>query len=479
MYYGARMYLVLGCTDIGFEIATKFKERGTEVTLVEPDAQKAGALGMTLNVFQGDFTSKEVLEKAGIKKAEVVFIATPERSLIERTLNAINLIKTECGIEPIVLSVVADELLEKWVRGLGADGCLPVTQSLVQSAFQEFEELGGVVKEKRLRALLHERMGRMVIVLQTNPDPDSIASAAALKRYAKAFGLGADIVYDGEMGYPQNRAMKNLLELELTRAEEVDFTLYSIIALVDVATHANCALPKHLIPTVVIDHHPVPSSEVRARFQDITITGATSSLLANYLRYSGVEMDRALAAALALGILTDTMNLTRNTTQLDFHALRFLVERADPDLLRRLQQSVVSPQAFDVLARAIKASKITAGYLTANVGAIDDPDSVAQVAEFLIQQEGVKTALVYGILRDVIRISARTTDPSLHLGHCLREAFGEFAGGHASMAGGRVPTSLVKPAQKRTLRAAVDNVIRRRFLEVVGVLKPRKKRRKF
>ena len=473
------MYLVLGCTDIGFEIATKLKERGAEVMMVEPDARNAERLGRTLSVFQGDFTSPKVLEKAGIGKAEVVLIATPERSVIERTLAAVKRIKAEREIESIVLTLVPDELLEKWTKDLGADGSLPVTQSLARVAFERFEELKGMLKEKKLRALLSEKMGRMVIVIQTNPDPDSIASAAALKRYAKAFGVEADIAYDGEMGYPQNRTMKNLLELELLRAEEVDFTKYSISALVDVATHANCALPKHVLPTVVIDHHSVPSSEVRARFQDITITGATSTLLTNYLRYAGVEIDRAMAAALALGIFTDTMNLTRNTTPLDFDALRFLVERADPYLLRRLQFYKVSPEVFDVLARAIRSSKLTAGYLTSNVGAVEDPDSVAQVAEFLLQREGVNTVLVYGVFGDVVRVSARTSDPSLHLGQCLREAFGEFAGGHAGMAGGRIPLRLVtKTAKKKTPRAAIDHAVGRRFLEVVGATKKVRRARK-
>ena len=358
---------------------------------------------------------------------------------------------------------------------------MPYHQILANFALSRFEELKGMAKEKRLRALLQEYSGgRMAIVLQTNPDPDGIASGVALKRYAKAFGIDADIIYDGDIGHPQNRALVNLLELDLKRAKYVNFNRYRAFALVDVATHANCALPKEILPTIVIDHHTVPSSEVGARYQDITKVGSASTLLTNYLRYAMVEVDRATAAALVIGILTDTQNFTRGATPTDFDAFEHLMKLADLDLVGRIQSPAVSPEALDVLARAIKGSKLKGGYLITYVGEVKDRDLIALTADFLLKREGVMTAFVYGICGDAVYASARTNDVSLHLGQVLKQAFLPIgtAGGHARMAGATILLRAFGRVSKRALKAEIDRKVGRRFLEVIGVVEPRARRKR-
>lgn len=245
------------------------------------------------------------------------------------------------------------------------------------------------------------------------------------------------------------------------------------------ATHANCALPKDILPTIVIDHHPVPSSEVHARYQDITIVGSTSTLLTNYLRYAAVEIDGATAAALVIGTLTDTMNFTRGTTPTDFDAFEHLMKLADIELLGKLQSPAISPEALDVLARAIKGSKLNGGYLITNVGEVEDRDTLPQAADFLLKREGVQTVMVYGIWNNSVCASARTNDIAIHLGQALRQAFGEIgsAGGHARMAGAMIPLKAIKAKSKRVLKRAIDRQVGRKFFEVVGVTKPSKRRK--
>jgi len=479
---GEGVYFVLGCGDVGFSVASRLKERGVELVVVDKDAKKTEQLTkMGFSTFLGDFCLSEVLKHAGISRAEVVLLMVPDFRATERALGMINRLKIELKIDPVVVTRVLDEAEMVEAKRLGASDALPSSQILANFALSRFEELKGMAKEKRLRALLRELRGkRMAIVLQTNPDPDGIASGVALKRYAKAFGIDADIIYDGSIGYPQNRALLNLLELDLLRAEEVKLSEYTAFALVDVATYANCALPKNIIPTIVIDHHPVPASEVGARYQDITVVGSTSTLLTNYLRYAAVEVDRATAAALVIGILTDTMNFTRGATPTDFDAFEHLMKLVDVDLLGRLQSPAVSPEALDVLARAIKGSKLKGGYLTTNVGEVKDRDLIALTADFLLKREGVMTAFVYGICGNAVYASARTNDVALHLGQALKEAFIPIgtAGGHARMAGATIPLKAFGRVSKRALKAEVDRKVGRRFLEVIGVVKPRAKRKR-
>lgn len=54
------------------------------------------------------------------------------------------------------------------------------------------------------------------IVCHDNPDPDCLASALALGRIAAAAGIDEQqILYSGEISHQQNRALVNLLDIDL------------------------------------------------------------------------------------------------------------------------------------------------------------------------------------------------------------------------------------------------------------------------
>ncbi len=475
------MYLILGCGDVGFSVVAELKGRGADVKILEMDPKRVGQLKQIgYNAIQGDFGLPDVLRGAGMMQADIVLIMATDISSTQRALGAINRVKKELRVDPVVIARVMDEAEVDEVKRLGASDALPESQSLAKHAVEKFENLMQMAKEKRLRALIQEFVGgRLAIVMQTNPDPDSIASAVALKKYAKAFGLDADIIYNGTIGHSQNRALVNMLELNMLESENVDFKSYTAFALVDVATYANCALPREILPTIVLDHHSVPSGEVVGRYVDLTLVGASSTNLTNYLRYGGIEIDKATATSLIVGILTDTMYFTRGAKPPDFKAFEYLMNISDTDLLNRLLWPNISSEALDVLATAIKSKKIVGRYLLANVGVVKDRDLLAQAADFLLNQEGVATTLIYGICGDVVRASARTNDVSLHIGLTLKKALGAIgsAGGHPRMAGATIPISLFKTS-KKGLRREIDRVVGRKFLETVGLVKPSKPRRK-
>ncbi|MFH1821582.1 MAG: DHH family phosphoesterase [Methanobacteriota archaeon] len=476
------MYLVLGCGDVGFSVAAELKDRGVDLVIVDRDSTRVKQLKqLGYNAVVGDFGAPNVLKAAGFEKSDMILIMVPEFSAVQSALGAIHRLKAELKVDPVVVARVTDEMEVDEAKRLGASDALPSSQLLAKFAIDKFEVLKDMGKEKRLRALIQELVGgKLAIVLQTNPDPDSIASGVALKRYAKAFGLDSDLIYDGVVGHPQNRALVNLLELNLHEADKTDFTKYPSFALVDVATHANCSLPKDILPTIIIDHHSVPSGEVRGRYVDTSFVGANATIMTNYLRYGGVEVDGATAAALVVGILTDTMFFTRGAKAPDFNAFEYLMNLVDADLLKGLLWPTISSDALDVLATAIKTSKINSGYLLANVDEVNDRDLIAQAADFLLNRDGVSTTFIYGICGDAVRISARTKDVSLHLGQKLREAFSEIGsgGGHPRMAGATIPLTYFGKSSKASIKRQVNRVIGRRFLEAVGLEKPRKHKHK-
>lgn len=487
---GVEVYLVLGCGDVGFSVAGRLKERRARVTVVDKNPRKVERLKkMGYHAIAGDFRSLEVLTEAGIKNAEIVFIMSPDFSTTEATLKTINKLKAELKIDPVVVARVSDEGEGDDAKLLGATDILSPPQIMADFT-GNFEKLKAMTNEKKLRAVIQGFRGKMAIILQRAPDPDSIASGMALKLYARAFGVDADIIYDGESGYSQNKALLNLLGMEMISADKIDVTQYfntttqnNQFALVDVATRANCPLPKEImVPAIVIDHHSVPSGEVNALYKDISPVGAAATLLTNYLRYGFVEIDPATAAALVVGILIDTNNFTRGAKPLDYDAFQYLMQIADVEIVKKLQQPSISSDTLDTFIAAIRNRKLTGWYLTANVGEVKERDIIPQVADFLqnLNLEGVTTVLAYGVVGDTIHACARTKDLALHLGETLKKAFNKVgsAGGHPHMAAAKIPLSALGRVSKRNLKREIDRLVRQKFLETVGVAKPSKRRRK-
>jgi nanoRNase/pAp phosphatase (c-di-AMP/oligoRNAs hydrolase) len=456
------MYLILGCNELSYELAQRLKKGGAELLLVDSSQEKLSEL-REFNVKVGDFCNPEFLKQIEIQKAHTILISTLEFDKVLGALKALSRVKEELKVDPMILSLVPDALVEKEVRRLGASEVVPIPQVLGETVFKEFEKARERAAETRLRNLIKETRGNMLILTHTNPDPDAIASAIALKTYAKAFGIDADIAYDGEMGYPQNKAMCNLLQVELLEVERVNFKSYMNFALVDVATRAYCALPKEITPTIIIDHHSVPPSEVSGRLVEIAPVGATSTILTNYLEFAGIPAQGPLASALLLGILTDTSNLS-NATPADVEAFWKLKKSSDPQILRVMQQPPYSRKMLSALSIALRKAKTVGPCLISSVGEIEEEDIVSQVCNFLLSTEGTTTVLVYGVMSGYVRISARTTDPTIHLGKAFSEAFGKFGGGHQSMAGAKIPF-YQKPTQSQI------NSLVRKFLQAVG-LKP-------
>ncbi|MEM3401939.1 MAG: DHH family phosphoesterase [Candidatus Hadarchaeales archaeon] len=481
------MYLMIGSDDFAFAIAESIRGKGTKVVVVERDETRTKHLKnlgyKEDEVFCGDPTSPEILSAAGISDADAVLVMLQDYSTTRKVLMRIKELreKSKAGvpIDPVVIARVPDEAYAGDAKWLGASEVLPENQLLSNSAMETFTRLKCMMNEKKLRRLIERerpRGGKMAIVLQTNPDPDSIASGVALKLYSKRFGIDADIIYDGIIGHLQNKALVNLLGVEMIEASRVNFNDYRWFALVDVATHSYCALPTSIIPTIIIDHHTVPESEIKGTFVDITPAAAASTLLANYLRFAGIDIDPPTATALLVGILTDTINLVRGFSSLDMEAYQFLSKFADMDMLRRLMSPSIPPENFEVLIAAHRASKIKEGFLFANVGEVKNRELIAFAADVLLNREGVGTTLVYGIVGDNIYVSARTKDVSIHLGNVLREAFREIgsAGGHPKMAGATIPLSAFKGRKERRV---IDRELSTRFLVAAGIVKPKKKRR--
>ena len=362
------------------------------------------------------------------------------------------------------LEAVADDVLEP--------------AETVASDLLDIVLASGAEKARNVRRALASIDGRLAVVTHDNPDPDAIASAVGLCDLAATVGVDADPCYFGEISHQENRAMVNLLELgliNLTRPEEIDD--YAGIALVDHSRPGvNDGLTEDVAVDIVIDHHP-PRGPVDGTVVDLRIdAGATSTILTEYHEHLGVAFETTTATALLYGIRIDTNEFTRETAAADVRAAATLFPHADHAALRRIESPTVGTETLDTIAFAIKNRVRYDDIVTASGGRIGSRDVLPQIADRLLSIEGVRTTLAYGLLEDMIYLSARSRDRTIDLGESVREAFEPIgnAGGHSDMAGAQIQIGVLGHVEEvdeddtdDAILQAVEEVIANRFLEAI------------
>ncbi|MFQ6137048.1 MAG: DHH family phosphoesterase [Candidatus Hydrothermarchaeales archaeon] len=466
------MYLILGCGTAGYFVAEGLNERRKELLLVDKDHKRVEDLReMGFEVVEGDITDKETLKAAKLSKANTVLILTTDVKLNRSTAELVRKLNPQV---PIIVRAGPKSTKNEF-SDLDVDVVIYPTSVVADYAINSAMELDVSKKFKKLKQILSEISNGLAIVVHNNPDPDSIASALTLKRIAEGYGKSADIIYGDEIGHEENRALVNLMGIELKHASEVDdFGKYSKIALVDTAIpESNNPLPRNIVPDIVIDHHQINIGEVKAEYIDIrTDTGATSTILAEYAKHLEKELDRELATALLYGIKTDTQDFTRGTTPLDLRAVATLYPAADHDLIAKIEAPPMLLETMDVLGEAIRNRKVKGSYLLSNVGFIRDRDVLPQAADYLLNLEGISTVVVYGIGEGAIHLSARNKDIRINLGKLMEKAFGDIgqAGGHGTAAAAKIPLGLFGGVKdKDALLRLAEDAVTERFLKIVGV----------
>jgi nanoRNase/pAp phosphatase (c-di-AMP/oligoRNAs hydrolase) len=326
------------------------------------------------------------------------------------------------------------------------------------------------MRPRRLRRVLRSVDGPLAVVTHDNPDPDAIASALALCKIARTVGREADICYFGDITHQENRALVNVLDVDLRKLDAGDIDEYGGIALVDHSRPGvNDQLPEDTPVDVLIDHHP-PRAPVEARFVDLrSDVGATSTLLVEYLRQLGIDVDETVATALLYGIRVDTADFRREVSTVDFEAAAYLLPFADESTLERIATPSMSAETLETMRRAISNREVHDSVLVSHIENLHERDALAQSADQLLDIEGVRTTLVYGIIDGTVYCSGRTRGAALDIGETLRDAFDRIGsgGGHADMAGAQIPLGLLGESDESELGDIVHDLIVERFFAAI------------
>ncbi|WP_289501157.1 bifunctional oligoribonuclease/PAP phosphatase NrnA [Gloeocapsopsis sp. IPPAS B-1203] len=323
-------------------------------------------------------------------------------------------------------------------------------------------------KAEALRQVFEQhRQERQLVILQDFPDPDALSSAWTYQLIAQEYEIQCDIVYAGTLSHQENIALVKLTGLPAQRwtlqaAKSKDLSMYTGCALIDnqgTTSQLLSVIQESGIPiAAVVDHHSL-QGDLKAEFTDLRPTvRATATIFTQYLQAGLLKLDSSVAqhikcaTALMHGLRSDTDRLMQAQED-DFLAAAYLSRFYDAQLLNAILQANRSKRVMDVIERSLKNRMVQNNFSIAGVGYLryDDRDAIPQAADFLVTEENVHTAVVYGIVHDedeeleVVIGSLRTTKLTLDPDEFIKEAFGQdshgrfFGGGRTSAGGFEIP----------------------------------------
>ena len=361
-------YAILGCGSVGHAVAEELVDEGKDVLILDADEGRVEALrDQDLNAQQADIADEHVAET--VHERDVILIMSPD---VTANAEAVRNIRTADGDQFIIARaddpVSADELTE-----LGADVVINPSAVIADSALRALETGELEYKASQLGDVIDATEDRMAILIHRSPDPDSIASAAALRAIAESRDVDAEIIYEGEIGHQENRAFVNLLGIDLSSREDIELSTFDTFALVDVAKGGELSVDEI---DIIIDHYE-HDEEYDAAFSDIRPNvSATSTILTKYIQELDLTLDQTVATALLYGIRAETLDFKRDTTPADLTAAAYLYPFADHDTLEQVESPSMSPETLDVLAEAIRNREVQGSHLVSNAGFIRDRDAL-------------------------------------------------------------------------------------------------------
>lgn len=278
-----------------------------------------------------------------------------------------------------------------------------------------------------------------LILMYSDPDPDAIGAALGLALIMKQAGANPVIRYTGEVQRYQNKLMLNYLKEPIERLRDGELEGADVVAVVD----AQPGFWKKDPPCahIVIDHHPI-RDDTKAVYCDLRDHyGSTSSMLIEYLHGAGIPIRRKLATALLYGLITDTADLSRNTSSADIKAYDLVHTKADHYFLSRLSKSVVPMNMLSQISWGIDHRIVYRDLMLIHFGEVETPDLLVQVADSMLMTCGINWVVCAGKVEDRMVVVFRGDGHRQDVGSRARSAFGKIgsAGGHRTMGRAEVP----------------------------------------
>jgi nanoRNase/pAp phosphatase (c-di-AMP/oligoRNAs hydrolase) len=282
------------------------------------------------------------------------------------------------------------------------------------------------------------------VLIIINADPDSIGSGMAVKRLLWRKVHEVTIAYFNKISRPDNLAMIEYTSSDLVELDNIKKEDFNTFVIVDSQPDHNSRFSEFTY-NAIIDHHPL--SDDNADFADIRPEyGACATIMTEYLRAKKIKPSPKLAAALMLGIKTDTSDFTRQASIKDIKAFQFLYQYADNNIVIKVERALLTQEDLDFLGYAIKHRTILHNRVFFHAGNILKPDELVMVADFFLTIAKVNWSIISGVYEKKLILVIRNDGLRKGAGKTAKEAFAKYgsAGGHETMARAELDLKLIK-----------------------------------
>jgi nanoRNase/pAp phosphatase (c-di-AMP/oligoRNAs hydrolase) len=345
-------------------------------------------------------------------------------------------------------------------RRNGDSGAIRVAKPLTGTTLRRSDQfLAGLEDASSVTFLSH-----------VHPDPDSLGSMLGLAHLVETcLGRPTRLTRDGLISRAENRAMVDLLGIELETVETLVPTPGEALVLVDSQPNTGRHSFGAELPLYgVIDHHDTPGDLAGIPFVDVRRgLGATCSIVTSYLMEQEIPLPARVATGLLYGIETELNGYPREASALDDSALIYLYPLANKDLLSRIRNARLPQSYFECILQALQSSFIYDRLIISWVNELPQPELAAEVVDFLIRFEEVDWAVCAGVYQDQLILSLRTAVRGSRAGELLRQVVGKLgrAGGHDRRAGGTIRLPSTAPSAVEEVQAE----LRRRLLRALHI----------
>jgi nanoRNase/pAp phosphatase (c-di-AMP/oligoRNAs hydrolase) len=288
-----------------------------------------------------------------------------------------------------------------------------------------------------------------VLAILINADPDSMASALALKRFFWRKVRKTVIYHVNPIQRPDNLAFIRLLRIDqqhIRRMKPAKSTNITKWAILDSQPAHHEQFQDHQFD-IIIDHHP-PDQSSKAHFVDIQEHyGANSTIMTEYLRAAKIRPSPTLATALFYAIKTDTDNFVRESVPNDIEAFRYLYKFANMNIIKKIESSEMTRQTLASFQFAMGRLKFLRNIAFIHMGEVANPDILVIIADFFMRLVESTWSIVSGVFDRTLVVILRNAGFRGDAGKIAQKLFGHwggFGGGHRDAARAEVPLEKIK-----------------------------------
>jgi nanoRNase/pAp phosphatase (c-di-AMP/oligoRNAs hydrolase) len=311
---------------------------------------------------------------------------------------------------------------------------------------------------EQVRSFLKLFKGGDHVLITINADPDSMASALAVKRLLWKHVYRTQIAYINEIQRLDNLAMMELLKIPMEKMSKISVEDFTRKVLVD-SQPSHSEIFETFRYDAIIDHHPIvrkwsaPYVDIRPEY------GANSTILIEYIRRAGIKPSMQLATGLLYGIKTDTANFERAGTARDVRQFQYIFPYANMNLLRKIERSELRVKDLRYFERALESRIVTRKGIYSHLGKVPSGDICVQVADFFNRVHGAGWIFVSGVHEDTVIIVIRNDGYRKDAGKLVSRAFGHLgmAGGHTGAARAEIPLETLR---KKGVKGYGSNLVR-------------------